>query len=810
MLSRLRQIVGLSVRAGRLLRYALVGSMALAGVLLFILASASGNSGAFERNYPILLAANGAIALILFVLVTALAVRLVRRVRAGRFGAKLMARFALAFALMGVVPGVLVYMVSSQFLMRSIESWFNVQVESALESGLAVGRGMLENQRDELKTKARAMAFELADVPRDRQTALLDRLRERAAVAQASIVDVSGRPVWTVSEPGQPVLPSLPSPSQLRGVLTGGPLAVIEGDELSEEKGKGLQTRAIVTIPLGTAPDVSLSGLTSLAAAGGRVLGLGHLRMPGADAPFRMEEPRFLQLVQPVPPALAANAHLLQVGYAEYQRLSLSRSGMQIIYRLTLTLTLLLAVFAAIASGVLLASSMTAPLVELAAGTKSVAEGDYRPVREFKGSDELSLLPQFFNAMTRQLGDARNAIETRSRQLEAARAYLERVLANLSAGVIVLDERFSIVTANFGAGRILGLPLANFSGEPLIDHAPALAQHLSRGFLDQALAATPKDSWQQQIQLQRGGAAQEPLALLVRGSRLPLEDGRGYVVVFDDITQVISAQRAVAWGEVARRLAHEIKNPLMPIQLTAERLNMKLASALPTEAAAILERGTTTIVNQVTAMKRMVDEFRDYARLPAGRPEALDINDLLSEIGGLYGADGEPAAGQNNEVRTDQVPASFSLRLHLAPSLPMVMADPGQMRQVLHNLIGNAMESIAAWQAEAMARGQDVPDGWVKVSTELAVESAPTTDQEGGEPLAAVRLRVEDNGPGFPANILRHAFEPYVTTKPKGTGLGLALVKKIVEEHGGRIQLVNREGGNGAVVTILLHRLVTA
>ncbi len=291
-----------------------------------------------------------------------------------------------------------------------------------------------------------------------------------------------------------------------------------------------------------------------------------------------------MQLVQPVPPSIAANAEALQNGYRDYQELSLARSGLQTIYGLTLTLTLLLSVFAAIASSVLLASSMTAPLLQLAEGTKSVAEGNYRPVREFPGNDELNLLTHSFNAMTRQLTEARDAIETKQRQLENAKTYLERVLANLSAGVVVLDTEFHLVTANHGATRILGQSLAQHAGMALADgRASPLGSLSPADSAQQALTASPKDSWQQQIEIKRASQSitGEPLMLLARGSRLPLDDGLGYVVVFDDITQVISAQRAVAWGEVARRLAHEIKNPLTPIQLAAERLQMKLYDKLP-------------------------------------------------------------------------------------------------------------------------------------------------------------------------------------------------------------------------------------
>jgi nitrogen fixation/metabolism regulation signal transduction histidine kinase len=765
----------------RIIRYGLIGALALAGVLLFVLTAASGNSQSFERNYPYVLAANGIVSLVLFALVAFLALRLVRRVRAGRFGARLMARFAVAFALIGVVPGFLVYTVSSLFLARSIETWFNVPVGGALESGLALGRAVLEAQRDDLRARARAMASELGDVPPRARSVLLEHLRERAGVEQATLLDAGGRPLWNSTAPGVEFTPPLPSASALRAAQAGGALALIEGDEMATEATKGLRTRALVPLPQAMEGTLGLADLLGMH-PGAQGLAPGRAGVPGTVA-----QARYLQLVQPVPAAVAANAQALQSGYAEYQQLALARSGLQGITRLTLTLTLLLGVFAAIATGVMLAGAMTAPLVELAAGTRAVAEGDFRPVREFRGNDELNLLPQSFNAMTRQLAEARDAVETRSRQLEAARAYLERLLANLSAGVIVLTSDFRIVTANFGAGRILGVSLAERGGEALAVAAPELADRLGRAFADQALVAAPKDSWQRQIQVRRIGAAvgAEPLALLARGSRLPLEDGLGYVVVFDDITQVISAQRAVAWGEVARRLAHEIKNPLTPIQLASERLQVKLVPRLAPEDGEVVARATTTIINQVAAMKRMVDEFRDYARLPAAELAPLDLNALVGEIGALYGAEA-----------SDDPAAATRIELQLAPALPRVLADAGQLRQVLHNLLGNALESIAGAAEPRLGR--------VLVRTELAqaaLSGAP------GAPVAGVRLAVEDNGPGFPANILRRAFEPYVTTKPRGTGLGLALVRKIVDEHDGGIEIVNHEGRSGATVTIVLHRL---
>jgi nitrogen fixation/metabolism regulation signal transduction histidine kinase len=767
--------------------------VSLSGVLLFLLASASGNTAFFERNYPVLLAVNGVIAGLLFILVLLLVRRLVKRLRQGRFGARMMMRFSIAFALMGVLPGVLIYVVSTQFLGRSIESWFDVRVDRALDSGLTLGRAVLDNVKDDATRKARAWALELSDVPESAQVSELNRLREQGGVQEALLVTGSGQLIGASGGDVSELVPEIPSSAQLRQARTQRLFAAIEGEAGASDVRQGLRARVIVPVPL-PSPSASAprSGLRSFETGGGA--GLGEMRefsaprIGGLSSARPPNEVRYLQLVQAVPATLAANAEALQSGYREYQELALARTGLRTIYGLTLTLTLLLSVFAAIASSVLLASSMTAPLLQLAEGTKAVAEGNFRPVREFPGNDELNLLTQSFNAMTRQLTEARDQVEHKQRELENAKTYLERVLANLSAGVVVLNKDFRLVTANHGAARILGHTLLQRTGRPLVEVDPTLAVAFEAAFADYALAASPKDSWQQQIEVKRSAAdgevgGGEPLMLLARGSRLPLDDGPGYVVVFDDVTQVISAQRAVAWGEVARRLAHEIKNPLTPIQLSAERLQMKLADKLAPAESEVLRRGASTIVNQVAAMKRMVDDFRDYARVPPARLSPLDLNELIGEVGVLYGA--EAGAGP--------------LRLQLAPELPAIDGDATQLRQVIHNLITNAQDALAGR-----------PDPRIVVRTEL-VEI-----DEGSTRARAVRLSVEDNGPGFAPNILRRAFEPYVTTKPSGTGLGLAMVKKIVDEHGARIEAVNRTVGGGvgqaggAVVTIVFRRLAAS
>jgi nitrogen fixation/metabolism regulation signal transduction histidine kinase len=766
---------------GRVLRYGLLFAGALAGVLLFILASASSNTAFFERNYPLLLAINGVIAGALAIFVLLLVRRLVKRLRQRRFGARLTTRFAVAFALMGVVPGVLIYIVSTQFLSRSIESWFDVRVDRALDSGLTLGRAALDNLKDDVTAKARAWALELADLPESGQLSLLNRLREQAGISEALLINGNGQLIGASGAQVSELVPEMPAPRELRQARTQRLFAVIEGEAGAADARQGLRARVIVPLPAPTSLSARGS-LQPLDPAGSRmrdVIGSGHgLTLPGSIA--TAAESQFLQLIQPVPPSIAANAEALQNGYRDYQELSLSRSGLQTIYGLTLTLTLLLSVFAAIAGSVLLASSMTAPLLQLAEGTKAVAEGNFRAVREFPGNDEMNLLTRSFNAMTRQLTEARDAVETKQREVENAKAYLERVLANLSAGVVVLDHEFRLVTANFGASRILGRSMSHEVGRPLHELDEMLAAAFSGGFAEQALSGSTKDSWQQQIEVRRPGATHpaEPLMLLARGSRLPLDNGLGYVVVFDDITQVISAQRAVAWGEVARRLAHEIKNPLTPIQLAAERIQMKLVGKLPGDDAEVLKRGTSTIVNQVASMKRMVDDFREYARVPPARLLPLDLNTVIEEVATLYRTAGAPIV------------------LSLAPGLPLIEGDATQLRQIIHNLIGNAQEALSG-QADAR----------------IGVRTALAEISESTGLVRAVRLAVEDNGPGFAANILRRAFEPYVTTKPNGTGLGLAMVKKIVDEHGAHIEAINRSGGAGvghaagAQVTIVFRRL---
>ncbi len=741
----------------RTLRYALILTCAVGGVLLFLLASASSNTPLFERAYPVLLGLNASIALAMLGFVTVLVTRLVRRYRAGVFGARMMLRFALSFALMGVIPGAVIYLVSVQFLSRSIESWFDVRVDKALESGLNLGHTVLDAMLVDLHGKARNIASSLADVAPATRPNELNRLRDQNGVQDALLVYSSGRVLASASANSlEPLVPNLLPANVLRQIKQAGEYTALETASPEGERTRsGLTLRVVVPVP-------------------------------SNDLAAFQNETLYLQLLQPVPEAVARNAEEVQNGVRDYQELSLSRSALRRMYTITLTLSLLLAVFAALASAFLLATWLTAPLLLLAEGTKAVAGGDFRPMPGIETHDELGTLTQSFNEMTRQLGDAQMSVERNRTQLENAKTYLESILANLSTGVLVFDDQFRVVTANSGADRILAIDLAEVLGHRLGDDADLvpLGAAIERAFAEQTAGGT---DWQLQIELARGasaadrGADRVPLTLLARGSRCPVGDVQGYLVVFDDITELISAQRSIAWGEVARRLAHEIKNPLTPIQLSAERLAMKLQGKIEPAYYEIVERGVTMIVNQVSAMKRMVDDFRDYGKAASSDVVPIDLNGLIREVLALYGV----GAGQDGAA---------GIVLNLANDLPLVMGDTTRLRQVIHNLVQNAQDAT-----------QDRDGAHVEIVTERVESRISAAARSGAE--AMVRMTVSDNGSGFPARILASAFEPYVTTKSRGTGLGLAVVKKIADEHDARIELRNRDEG-GACVSLLFTRVV--
>ncbi len=693
------------------MKYLLVFSVLLGAILLFLLAAASGNTALFSHNYALLLGLNAALALAVLALVGYQLWVLTAKLRARVFGSRLTLRFLLMFLPMVVVPGGLVYVVSLQFMAKSIESWFDVRVDNALEGGLNLGRTALDLLLTDLNSKAHRMALELSDKSPAQQVVLLDRLREQAGVEDALLLSSGGNVIASARKGVGKLLPDLPNTMIQRQARQSRGYAALESTPE-----QGLNLRVLVPV-------------AALSIA---------------------EDERLLQLLQRVPPTLARDAEAVQEVYRDYKELSLSRQGLKEIYILTLTLTLLLTLFSATALAFLLSARLSEPLALLAAGTQAVARGDYSRRAQVTSSDELGILTQSFNSMTEQLDDARRAAESHRAELETAKAYLENILANLSTGVLVLDEQMRLGTVNHGAGAILQETFDGLKGRSLADwpRLQPLARAIVAGFEQHGA-----DTWQQQLELTER-------MLLVRGSVLPRASGGGYVVVFDDVTKLVQAQRATAWAEVARRLAHEIKNPLTPIQLSAERLQAKLENKLASEDSATLNRATATIINQVAAMKGMVDDFGEYARLPAPSLQPLDLNALVREVLDLYAHAGALA------------------KPSLQAGLPQVAGDPTRLRQVIHNLLQNAQDALAG---RAGAR--------IEVATERAGNQAC--------------LRISDNGCGFPEAIITRVFEPYVTTKPKGTGLGLAIVKKIIDEHNGAVRVENLPG-SGARVSITL------
>ncbi len=688
----------------------------LGAILWFLLLmSTAADTAIFTRHYPLLIGLNIVLALAMVGLVSWQLRSLWRDYRAQIFGARLKLRLMLMFGVIAVLPGALVYGVSVQFVTRSIESWFDVRVEKALESGLHLGRSALDSLLADLTEKARVMANELSDLRDSGRRSALLRLREQQGVQSAALFSVGGQLLTSASSEISNLLPDLPTQAQLKQARTTRAVTAVDGE------GGRLYLRVLVPVPARTV----------------------------------FEEPRILQLIQPVPPSLAYDADAVQVVYRDYQELQLAREGLTRIYALTLTLTVLVALFGAFALAFVMTRRLSAPLSILAEGTQAVAQGDFSPRQAVYSRDELGMLTQSFSRMTRQLDDARRETERHRTELESARGYLESILANLSAGVLVFDRHSVLRTINEGALTILSDDFNGLIGET-VDQWPR--QNVLGQFIRHNFATANDVEWQTQVELERPNGM--PQVLLLRGSRLPEASGGGNVVVFDDVTRIIAAQRSAAWGEVARRLAHEIKNPLTPIQLSAERLQFKLAGKLMNGDADMLARGTQTIINQVQAMKRMVDDFRDYARLPVPEVAPLDLEALISEVLGLYES------------------SSAKIETRFAGNLPKVLGDATQLRQVIHNLLRNS---------------EDALEGRAEMTISIS------TGVTGGQ----ARMLIADNGPGFPVELLPRIFEPYVTTKARGTGLGLPIVKKIVEEHLGTIEISNAPEG-GARIDIRL------
>ena len=787
--------------------------VSIALVLMFLLAQAT-NSAVYERNYQHLLVANAVAVALLCLVLLWLVLRLWRGLRRGKFGSRLLLKLALVFVLVASVPGSLLYLVAYQFVSRSIESWFDVKVERALSAGLSLGQGVLDTLKADAASKSQAAAYALGTQPTFDMGLALDRLRSQQNADRLVLWNQSGQQIAAAFQSSFAASTQPPSAEVLEQLKEQAVVSYVEG---LEEVGEQQEAAA-------PGEQSELAGSVSIVAY--------TLVRP---VQFGLHSDAWvLQLVQPVPPDLLQNAVLVQNANREYQERALARVGMQRMFIGTLTLTLFLAVFGAVLLAALISAQLARPLLLLAAGVRQVAEGDLRPKHIHDARDELGGLTRSFAQMTQQLADARQAASSSLAELDASRAELQTILDNLTSGVLVLHPDGTILSANPGAGRILRLPPADLPGQQLgqieglqqmgetvqqqfealvgldvrsnggveLTHAATLAADISTPATvdvadgvdvadvsgDASRSETEAEEnnhaanghanyWQHSMELNppaHEGLQQEAITLVLRGALLPESDVPGArLLVFEDISAEVSAQRAQAWSEVARRLAHEIKNPLTPIQLSAERLEMKLMEHLPPKEQDMLGRSVRTIVDQVDAMKRLVDEFRDYARLPAAHLLPLDVNALIRDVLQLYGAENAPVP-----VQAD-----------LDPDCQPILADAQQLRQVIHNLLQNAQD------AQQQANRQT---------------DEPVLIQTQWRPAAQrVRLTVSDAGAGFPEHILQRAFEPYVTTKAKGTGLGLPVVKKIADEHGARITISNRMQ-DGEVVGAQISLLIPA
>ena len=732
---------------------ALIGAFAL--LLLALLSIATSNTEFFDNYFIWLYAANVAIGICLTLVILTLVTVIAIRWRKGRFGTRLVAKLAMIFALVGVVPGLILYGVSLQFVSRSIETWFDVQVESALDAGLELGRVTLRVAQEEILAEGNYIAEQIVAVPSgtssEQVAAIVMKARNQFGIQEVSLFNIGRNLILTSEARPKKYFPA-PSPDVIADAFRKKGATFI--DQIEADGGqRGYRVRAIVPI-------------------------VRKKQAPGKD----VEDKYFLQLVRFIPGPLAKNIVAVESAYGDYQEKSLGRTGLRKMFVGTLTLTLFFALFVAVTLALILGRQLARPQLMLLKGTQAVAQGDLSPKPELDTGDELGMLTRQFNVMTRQLADTRTS-------LQESKSFLETVLGNLTAGVCIFDKNFNMVSSNAGADRIFGQDLTQMDGRPLSD-SPSLVefdQAIKEGFATMKLAVgvegsqTAKDKntsapvWQKQIQLHSTNEFEnEPgVTLFIRGTELTA-DLR--MVVFDDITDVVSAQRSIAWSEVARRLAHEIKNPLTPIQLSAERLQHKLAGKLSPEQEEMMNRSTETIIGQVQAMKQMVNDFRDFAKTPSPQLKPVSINTLTQEILGLY--EGSP------------------IKTLLDPRSPNIMGDPTQLRQIIHNLLQNAQDATL----EGIHQSEPV-----EVKTELVPYG-----ELNGVPQNAVRLTISDSGSGFPAKILARAFEPYVTTKSKGTGLGLAVVKKIVDDHGAKIEIRNRMQADeviGAQVSILFMNL---
>jgi two-component system, NtrC family, nitrogen regulation sensor histidine kinase NtrY len=684
---------------------------------LQLMSSATQKTSELNEMYSLLLLINIIGSIVLLVLVGVNIYSLIRQLKKREAGSRLTTRMILLFVLLSLAPAGIVYYFSMQFLHRSIDSWFNVEIDRAMEDALELSQASLDQRmRWHLKQTQQMVGKMMGKVPAAIE---LERLRDASGASEMTLFSQQGRVVASSSIDPSDILPSLPVDTiklRLRDKADYVGLDYVRDDELVIQ----------VFVRVGD------------------------------------EQRHYLQALYPVPVRIVDLADSVEFAFFRYHEMAYMRNSFKLTFSLALSLVLLLSLLAAIWVAFISIRSIIAPVKELVKGTQAVAAGHYEQQLQVVSQDDLGFLVESFNEMTARIAESQDETRRAGIEVENQRAYLETLLASLTSGVISFDAENKIRTANQAANKILHVLVSKFSGRPLSDLIQGNAELSGLVATIGQLMEHADDVWQESITLLGPSGRQE---LLCRGAPLFSPEGLrvGAVVVFDDITDLIQAEKNAAWGEVARRLAHEIKNPLTPIQLSAERLQHKLAEVLDPKLADMLERSTRTIVQQVEAMKRMVDDFSEYARPVKKQMVEINVCELIQEVLALYNQ-------QSNIVFETQ----------FAVDLPMVNVDPVSIRQVLHNLIKNALEAVGTTG---------------KISIELHKVRKNQT--------SFIEMALYDNGPGIPQQKLETIFDPYVTTKPKGTGLGLAIVKKIIEEHGGAIWVDTAyNGGAGFIFRI--------
>lgn len=692
---------------------------------LWLLSAAMENSGQFGRMHVVLVIINVIGLIVLVGLIGVDLVRLIRQYRRAATGSRLTVRLVVIFVVMALVPVTIVFYFSLGFLQRGIDSWFDVRVERAMDDSLELSRSSLDMRMRDRLNQTRLMAADLQGVSDDVALFSLNELRNESKAGELTLLSVSGR-VIASSSASSSIIPQKPSAAML--------------SKVREQNGY-----------VGLAP----------------IEGLGlHVRVAvQIDPPEVAADPRILFALYPMDARVSVLADNVQSAFAKYKELVYLRGPLKQSFSFTLALVVLVTLLSAVWAAFFFAQRLVAPIRILAIGTRAVASGNYHKKLPITRNDELGMLVQSFVDMTDKVSDAQRDAKRSQHQAEREQAYLRAVLGRLSSGVITLDKNQIVRAVNAAASQVLGLDMDAAIGKTLAQLENEIPE--IDGFLGAVSGhvADASDDWREEVSLV---GSTGHMTLMCQGAKLPsVKDmPSGYVIVFDDVTAMIQAQRDAAWGEVARRMAHEIKNPLTPIQLSAERLRHKYLSKMAPEDAEVLDRSTHTIVQQVQAMKEMVQAFSEYARAPNLQLQAMALPGLISEVLDLY-------ANEEQKVRID---------FHSENVISLVEVDPGRIRQLLHNLIRNAIESLS-----------DRDDGKV----DMRLESV----EVDGE--AWLMLSVEDNGPGIPEDMLDKLFEPYATSKSKGSGLGLAVVKRIVEEHSGVLYAENRPEGGARIVVRL-------